>query len=170
MLQRFRNLVRGSLRDHKSAADASAALMMGAVDQAGAAAEPMQQRTGQTVRRMDLVFLKKSVPVGRRKVLDQIAAEIDIDKLHSPADAKDWFPGQEKGMQESKLDPVQRLVRRNRSLVFLAEPGRMKITAAGQQKFVIGRQLCRIQIGFRRNMAKREDSFVISGIFRNTGD
>lgn len=131
MLQRFRNLVRGSLRDHKSAADASAALMMGAVDQAGAAAEPMQQRTGQTVGRMDLVFLKEFVLVCRRKVLDQITVEIDIDKLHPPADAKDWFSGQEKGMQKSKLSPVQRFVHRNRSLVFLAEPGRMKITAAG---------------------------------------
>lgn len=70
-------------------------------------------------------------------MLYDIASEIDIDKLESPADAKHRPGGLYKGVQQGKLCFVQPDIDIPGTLIRLLEQGRMDISAAGKQEPVI---------------------------------
>lgn len=90
---------------------------------------------------MGLIVSAVTMSFGSRKVLNEISAEVDIDKLHSAADPKNRFSGQEKCMKERELRPVQFPVNVFGPLIDLAKPGWMEVAAAGKQQSVIGRQV-----------------------------
>ncbi len=130
----------GCLCDGKTCSNPATALMVGAVDQAGVQIliEMGEEGARCIAYRMDLILAVKAVLICSLQVLDQSSAKIDIDDLHSSADAKNRFPGEDKGMEKRKLDTVQFPVRGIGALVFLSEPDRMDVTTAGKQQFIKG--------------------------------
>lgn len=70
-------------------------------------------------------------------MLDDIASEIDVDKLEAPADAKYRLFGLYKGIQQGKLRFVQLDIDIPGTLIGLVESGWMDISAAGKQETVI---------------------------------
>lgn len=107
VFQGFDDAVGSGLCGQKVRADSAAALMMGAVYQTGGAIEAKEQRRFFTLCRVYLVPAPVTMDVGSGQFLDQIASEVDVEKLHSPADAEDRPAGQEKRMEKGKLRVVQ---------------------------------------------------------------
>jgi len=110
VLQSFNDAVGSLLRDSKAVSNPSAALMMGAVDAAGAAIELIQEGTGSSVRRMRLILPVILMEKTGGKILNDVSAEIDIYNLNSSADAQNRFPGPDKVIQQRKLCVIQRRV------------------------------------------------------------
>lgn len=137
VFDRFGDAVRGPLCDGQPGADPAAALMVGAVDLTDGRAEGGKGGAGTGPDGMGLVLAGPAVKGGGRQILDQAAAEIDIEDLHAAADAKDRFSGFEEGVKQGKLRFIQRAVDAGGALILLPEPGRVDIAAAGQQKPVI---------------------------------
>jgi len=107
VLQSLNDTVRSFLSDNKTISNPSAALMMGAVDTAGAAVEFIQKGIWCSVHRMRLILSIILMEKAGGKILDDISAEIDIYNLDSSADAENRFPGPDKVIQQRKLRVIQ---------------------------------------------------------------
>jgi len=107
VLQSLNDTVRSFLSDNKTISNPSAALIMGAVDTAGAAVEFIQKGIWCSVHRMRLILSIILMEKAGGKILDDISAEIDIYNLDSSADAENRFPGPDKVIQQRKLRVIQ---------------------------------------------------------------
>lgn len=107
---------------------------------------------------------------GDREILDKISSEIYIDELESPADAEDWFSCPDKGIKDGQLSPIQPGVSGNGTASFLAEPGRMDITAPRKNKALAEGGLFRRKTYLKRNMTGKKCSFIVLGISWNASD
>lgn len=170
VLNGLNDAVRGGLRHVEPRSYPSQPLMVGAVDQAGAAVQAVQEGIAGTAYGMELIAAVEAVAVCRGKILNQAAAEADVDDLQPPADAEDRFFGLQEAEKKPELQPVQLRVDRPGALIFLTEPGRVDVAAARQKQPVIGRQVRRVKRGIKIGAAERESVFVVGGILRDTGD
>lgn len=134
MFQRFCDAVRGGLSDRKVPADPSAALVVGAVDRAGGAIEPVKGRTRDSLCPVKLILIGITVKIGGGEMLDDIPAEVNVDDLHPPADTQDGFSCPDKRVQYQELRPVQSRIHKEGALICLTEEVRMDIAAARKHK------------------------------------
>lgn len=132
MFQCLRHAVRGPLGDGESGSDPAAALMVRAVDPAKGRAEDGEKGIRLCPDRVRLILSGPAVERGGGKILDQVAAQVHIDDLHSPADAKDRFSGLQESMEQGKLRFIQNFIRGGRTPILLTKTGRVDIAAPGQ--------------------------------------
>ncbi len=170
MLDGFGNAVGGSLGDSKTGARPSDPLMMGAVDQAGRAVQAVEDASGIIEGCMDLILFAPLVQSAGRKVLDQRASKIEIQKLHALADTKNRTTALNKEVKESKLRPIQLRVDMFRALIFLMEEGRINVSPSRQQETAAGRGRFRGETGEERRPQFPESSFIIRSFGWNTGN
>lgn len=119
---------------------------------------------------MNLILSIVMVSVGSGKVLNQISAEIDINDLHTSADAQNWLAGSYESVKKCELGLIQFPVYGERTLVFFTKPRGMNVTSSGEKKTVEGRQVRGIKSGFIRNMTSGQSIFIVFGVFRYAGD
>ena len=170
MDQSFCNPVRRRLNGEKSSAGNAAALMMGAVDQAGPSVELVKDGAWSVEGRMDLIMTDVFMAEAGGKLLDDRSAEVDVDDLQTSADAQHRLSGRDKGVQKRKLRFVQRRVHIFGAMVFLSEPFRADISAAGQQKPGIAMQAVGMERYIKGNPACQEGCFVVLGKFWVSGN
>lgn len=170
VLQRFRGAVRCGLGDRKVMSDFPAALMVGAVDNAGISIEAVQNRAVSAAHRMKLVMSDVLMDLTGRKMLNDIAAEKYVDDLHSLTDAEDRSVGPDKGIQKGELRGVQHRVHMLGTKIGLSKPGGMDISSARKQKLVIGRKSIGMEICTKGNGEKGQGSFIIFCGSRSTGN
>ncbi len=101
-------------------------------------------------------------------MLDDIASEIDVDKLEPPADAKYRSFGLRKGIQQGKLRFVQSDIDILGTMIGLVEPGWMDISAAGKQETVITGCLVWIKQNVIIGAAGFQGSLIVLCVFWST--
>lgn len=170
MFQRFDSIVGCGLRDRKTASDAPAALVMGAVDNAGISIETVHDGAWNIIHRMKLVMPGILMSLAGRKILDDISAEIYIDHLQAFADTKHRFPGPDESIQKVKLGVIDDRVYCFRAKIGLPESSGMNIPAAREQEFIIGRNAAGAERCIERNRKEGQRFFVICRLFGDAGN
>ena len=167
MLHGFRHSVRRRLGNPQIASRASQALMMGTVDQTGWSIEPVKRGTGQTGHRMSAVLTVPGMEGRCGQILLNCAAEINVQKLHAPADAEYRTIQADECVQQSELRLIQGRIDVERAPVLFSEECRIHIPASGQQQSIEQRYRDggKAYLCFDARQAKR-----IFIIFRKIGD
>lgn len=133
-----------------------------------AAVEAVQQGAGNGSYRMELI--PAGVPVGSAggEILYDIPAKIDVDDLQAAADAEDRLAVQNKGVEKIELGLVQMRIDRDGTAIFLAEPVRVDVSAAGKQQTVAAGGHLRPEADHKGHAAGSERRFIIFGVFSDT--
>lgn len=172
MFKRFDYAVGRSLGDGKSFCDASAALMVGAVHDAGSAVETTEGAPGDILYRMELVAPDMAVGIRCRQVADDSSAEIDVDDLQAAADAEDRTVLARESVEQGKLGVVKRRIDVDIRVaaVRLSQPGGGDIASARQQEGVESVRIFRAQADLIRDAEAGQRVLIIFRSGRYPGD
>ena len=119
---------------------------------------------------MQFIAVIPCVAAGFFDMLDDSAAQADIDNLHSFTDAKHrTFPLEEK-VQCLKLENIQFHINVFGTLVILPEKGWRDVAASRQQKPVKCSQAFGIQSGKKNSAHGTQGIFVVTGVFASSQD
>lgn len=136
---------------------------MGGIDRHGRA--PFFHKKG--TRRVDdgvvQVTPRGAVAVGSVHVLDDGAAERDIDELHPLADAEDGDAGAQAQLQRLELQDIQLGVDVHGAAIAFPEKGGRDIAAARQQEPVAGNHLAGVQRRQGRVAVIAQEADVVIG-------
>ena len=100
-----------------------------------------------------------------RDMLEDGAAQADVDDLHPLADAKDRALPFEKKLQGLELRDIQFDVDIPGALVFLSEESRGNIAAPRQQQAVERRQALNVHTGQALGAHLPQGVFIVGGVF-----
>lgn len=112
MFECFDHTIGGCLGYLKICTDLAAALVVSTVYQAGGAIEAGENRRTGTKSRVYLILFQAAVGFGGGQILDQIPAEVDIQKLQASADPKNGLSGFYESVKEGELREIQSAVKR----------------------------------------------------------
>ncbi len=166
----FRYVVGSILDDGKPFSGRADSLVMGAVYGKISSVEPAQKGAGQGVAGMDLILAGILVQGVGGEILDDAAAEKDIDNLHSLADTQNRAAGSYKGVQHGKLLSVQHRVDYTGAVIRLPEQDRINIPAAWKKQGVKGTGLGYVGKGGAGGPQLCEGVMVIVRIAGKAGD
>ncbi len=105
--------------------------MMGAVYGEITAIKLLEYGSGKRMAWMDLIPVRILVQDICGKILDDPSSEIDVDNLHSFADAEDRFACAYKGIEHGELLSVKCGVNAPGAMIGFSEKDRINISAAG---------------------------------------
>lgn len=164
MCNGFRHLIRRTLYHSKISAGPADALMVGAVDNGFGAIEGVRETARKRMNHMGLILSVILMMPGGGKVLNDCASEVNIDDLHSFADAQNRFPGTDEEIKKRKLLPVQCAVDLTGTPVRFTEKSRVDVTAAGKKKRIAAGGVRRIQ-RYQRISAQMDQRIqIIAGL------
>ena len=110
---------------------------MGAVDRKTLPIQPFQKRAFYGTGAMYLIHSPVFMAGAFVKMLAYIAAEINIDHLHSFADSKNRLSVHHKGIQNRKLEPVEFRVKKPGAAGKLPKQLRVNVPSSGQNQAII---------------------------------
>ncbi len=166
----LRHVVGSILDDGKAFAGSADSLVMGAVYGKILPVEPVQKGAGERMAGMDLILAGVLMQGIGGEILDDAAAEIDIDNLHSFADAQNRPAGFYKGIQHRKLLSVQHRIDNTGAVVRFPEQDGIDVPAAWQKQGVKGIGLGYVGEGGAGGPQSCEGVMVIIRIAGKAGD
>ena len=139
------HMIRCTLYHAQLFAGQADALMVGAVDNKIRPVESIQKTARGGVDPVGLILPVILMIPGSGKILNDCAAEENIDDLHSLTDAQNRFPGTDEEGEDRKLLPVQNAVNIPAALIGFSEKRRIDVAASGKQERVTAGGLFGVQ-------------------------
>ena len=137
MLDAFDDVIAGAADGQQIFAQPVEGLMMGGIDRCAEPVQLIEEIGAGQAAVIYMVLLIRAVPLvgsGSGDMLDDGAAEGDVDDLHPLTDAEDRPAAAHKGFQRLHLQNIQFCVYAAGAAVCLAEEGGRDVAAAGQQQ------------------------------------
>lgn len=131
MYNGFRHVIGSILDNKKIPAGGAYALVMGAVYGKITAVKLLEYGSGKRMAWMDLIPVRILVQGICGEILDDPSSEIDVDNLHSFADAEDRFASAYKSIEHGELLSVKCGVNAPGTMIGFSEQDRINISASG---------------------------------------